>query len=266
MDILTPEIVALLIAIGAIAGFVDAIAGGGGLLTIPALLAVGLPPAQALGTNKLQAAFGSFSASLNFARKGYISYAEIRLPVIVTFVGGALGAILVQSINPGFLRNLIPVLLIAAAVYFTFSPSISDVQGRQRIGDFAFAALIGGGIGFYDGVFGPGTGSFFVIAHVSLLGYAVTKATAHTKVLNLTSNLASLLLFIVGGNVVWAVGFAMALGQFVGGRLGAEVVIGRGAKVVKPILVTVCLVMTAKILFDASGNSVQTIMGWVMGR
>lgn len=264
MEFFTLEIVAALFAISVIAGFVDAIAGGGGLLTIPALLAAGLSPAQTLATNKLQAAFGSLSASLKFARRGFIAFEEIRLAIIFTFVGAGLGAIVVQSINPGFLRNLIPFLLIGAAAYFIFSPSASDIEGHQRISHTAFAVLIGTSIGFYDGFFGPGTGSFFVIAHVSLLGCAMTKATAHTKVLNFTSNFASLLLFILGGQVVWAVGLAMAAGQFIGGRLGADLVIGRGAKVVKPILVTMCLAMTAKILFDAGGKSVQGVLAWVM--
>jgi uncharacterized protein len=264
MEFLTPEVVAALVVVSGIAGFVDAIAGGGGLLTIPALMAAGLSPAQALGTNKLQAAFGSLSASLNFARNGYVAFNEIGLAVLLTFLGAGLGAILVQSINPEFLRSVIPYLLIAAAAYFIFSPSIGDIDGHQRISHPAFALLIGTSIGFYDGVFGPGTGSFFVIAHVSLLGYTTTKATAHTKVLNFTSNIASLFLFILGGKVVWAVGLAMAGGQFIGGRLGAELVIGRGAKVVKPIIVSVCLAMTAKILFDASGKSVQGILAWAM--
>lgn len=250
MEFLSPEVIVILMAVSLVAGFIDAIAGGGGMLTIPALLAAGLPTTAALATNKLQSSFGSFSASLNFIRKGYVSLQEIWLAMAFTFVGAALGAILVQSLDPGFLRALIPVLLIASAAYFIFSPQVGDMEGHRRIGYPAFGALIGTGIGFYDGFFGPGTGSFFAIAYVTLLGFPLTKATAHTKMLNLTSNLASLLFFIVGGKVVWTVGLAMAAGQFIGGRLGSQVVIGRGATVIKPVLVTVSLIMTAKLLFD----------------
>jgi uncharacterized membrane protein YfcA len=251
MDYLSPEVAVLLTAVGLVAGFVDAIAGGGGLLAIPALLAAGLPVQAALATNKLQGTFGSFSASLKFIRRGYVSFDEIRVPIAFTFAGGALGAILVQTLDPGFLRSLIPVLLIASALYFMFSPHISDVERHQRMSHATFGALVGTSIGFYDGFFGPGTGSFFVVACVSLLGFTMTKATAHTKVLNFTSNIASLIFFIVGGNVVWEVGLLMALGQVIGARLGAEVVIGRGAAIVRPMLVTVCLIMTVKLALDA---------------
>ncbi len=255
MEIYSPDVLAALMAAGLIAGFVDAIAGGGGLLTIPALLAAGLPPSEVLGTNKLQSTFGSFSASLHFARKGYVSLGDIWLAVIFTFMGGALGAILVQSLDPGFLRGLIPILLIANAVYFICSPAAGDIEGHRRISYPLFALLIGTSIGCYDGFFGPGTGSFFVIAYVALLGFTLTAATAHTKVLNFTSNIAALAFFIAGGKVVWTAGLAMAAGQFIGAHLGAGVVIGRGAKVIKPVLVTVCLVMTAKILLTEGGGA-----------
>ena len=264
MEHLSPEIAAILFGVSLIAGFIDAIAGGGGLLTIPALLAAGLPTTSALATNKLQSTFGSLSASLNFIRKGYVSLKEIWLAIAFTFIGAALGAILVQSLDPGFLRSLVPFLLAASAAYFIFSPQASDMEGHRRIGYPVFGALACTIIGFYDGFFGPGAGSFFAIAHVTLLGFTITKATAHTKVLNFTSNIASLMFFIAGGNVVWALGLIMALGQFIGGRLGSEVVIGRGGTVIKPVLVTVCLVMTAKLLFDSSNVGLShDILTWL---
>ncbi len=253
MESLSPLLVVSLTLVSLLAGFIDAIAGGGGLLTLPALLAAGIPPTQALATNKLQGTFGSLSASINFVRQGYVSPRRMRLAILCTFVGAAVGAVAVQHIAPGALRQIVPVLLVAATLYFIFSPRIADVHGERRIGEHAFALLCGTAIAFYDGFFGPGTGSFFVIAYVALLGLPVTAATAHTKVLNFTSNLAALLLFIVGGKVVWAIGLPMALGQFIGGRLGSHVVIGWGVRVVKPALVVVSLVMTCKVLLDAGG-------------
>ncbi len=252
MEYLSPETAVILMGVSLVAGFIDAIAGGGGLLTIPALLAAGLPTASALATNKLQSPFGSFSASLNFIRKGYVSLGEMWPAIACTFAGAALGAILVQSLDPGFLRSLIPFLLIASAAYFIFSPRASEIEGHRRIGYPLFGATVGTVIGFYDGFFGPGTGSFFTVAYVTLLGFPITKATAHTKVLNFTSNIASLMVFIAGGKIVWTLGFIMGIGQFIGARLGSKMVIGRGGTVIKPVLVTVCLVMTAKLLLDGS--------------
>jgi hypothetical protein len=266
MEYLSPETAVILMGVSLAAGFIDAIAGGGGLLTIPALLAAGLPTTSALATNKLQSAFGSFSASLNFIRKGYVSFKEIWPAIAFTFMGAALGAILVQSLDPGFLRSLVPFLLIASAGYFVFSPRASDIEGHRRIGYPLFGATAGTVIGFYDGFFGPGAGSFFAIAYVTLLGFPITKATAHTKVLNFTSNITSLIFFIAGGHVVWTLGLIMAAGQFVGGRLGSEVVIGRGGAVIKPVLVTVCLVMTAKLLLDQSQSAFgPEFLAWVKG-
>lgn len=254
MDAFTPDVIALLSLVALIAGFVDAIAGGGGLLTVPALLAAGLPPAQALATNKLQGSFGSLAAALHFLRAGYVSLREMRLAILCTFIGAGLGAVAVQVIAHGVLAHVVPVLLILATLYFVFSPRVSDVHGERRIGDAAFALLIGGSVGFYDGFFGPGTGSFFVLGYIGLLGLSARVATARTKVLNFTSNFAALLIFIAGGKVVWAVGLPMAVGQFIGGRLGAGVVIGAGARVVKPMLVAVSLLLTVKVVLENSGS------------
>ncbi|WP_245985943.1 TSUP family transporter [Azospirillum thermophilum] len=209
MDILTPETLGTLFAVGLLAGFIDSIAGGGGLLSIPALLAAGLPPAETLATNKLQASFGSFSATLKFVRQGEVRPGSMLPMIVCTFIGAAAGAIIVQILDSSFLRDVIPLLLIGIAIYLLVSPKAGDLDARQRIGENAFALAIGTGIGFYDGFFGPGTGTFFAIAFVSLLGYNLRKATAHTKVLNFTSNIASLLFFLAGGHVLWTVGLLM---------------------------------------------------------
>lgn len=242
------ELMALLFATGMLAGFVDAIAGGGGLIALPVLLFVGLSPAQALATNKLQSSFGSFSASLYFVRRGLVDLRSIRMMVFCTFVGAASGALLVQQIDPSFLTAVIPILLILIAVYFCFSPQVGEEDVQRRIAPQSFALTVGLGIGFYDGFFGPGTGSFFAIAFVSLLGYGLTKATAHTKVLNFTSNIASLLFFILGGQVVWVLGLLMAAGQLVGARLGAALVVLKGSKLIRPLVVILCILMSLKLL------------------
>ena len=266
MDLFSVEMLAALLAVGMLAGFVDAIAGGGGLLTVPALLWAGLSPAEALATNKLQSSFGSFSAALKFTRGGEVKPRDMAAMIACTFAGAALGAVIVQMLDPGFMRNVIPVLLVGIAIYLLVSPKAGDLDARQRIGERAFALLAGTGIGFYDGFFGPGTGTFFAIAFVSLLGYNLRKATAHTKVLNFTSNIAALLFFLLGGHIVWAVGLVMGVGQYLGAQLGAHMVIRNGAAIVRPMLVVASLAITAKLVWtDEHGiirNAIATVTGW----
>ncbi|PWC33638.1 TSUP family transporter [Azospirillum sp. TSO35-2] len=254
MDLLTPESLGLLFLLGAVAGFVDSIAGGGGLLTIPGLLAAGISPAEALATNKLQSSFGSLSATVKFVRRGEVHPGAMRTMIACTFVGAATGAILVQMLDSSFMRDVIPILLIGIAIYLLLSPKAGELDAHQRIGEHAFALSVGTGIGFYDGFFGPGTGTFFAIAFVSLLGHNLRKATAHTKVLNLTSNLASLLFFIAGGHVLWIVGLLMGVGQFIGAQAGAHMVIRNGARVVRPMLVVASVVITAKLVWSDDQN------------
>jgi hypothetical protein len=236
-----------LLAVAAVAGFVDSIAGGGGLLTLPALLWAGLPPALALGSNKLQGSFGTLTATWSFARRGLVDPRKMLPAIACTLLGAVLGTALVQHMDPGFLARLIPLLLIGFALYFWFSPRVSDLDAHARLGQGAYAALVGTGVGFYDGFFGPGTGSFFAAAYVALLGYNLRRATAHTKVLNFTSNIASLATFAIGGNVVWAVGLVMAAGQFAGAWAGSRLVMRHGARLVRPLLVVVSLAISIKL-------------------
>jgi len=245
---LSLQLAALLFGAGLLAGAIDAIAGGGGLIALPMLLFAGLSPAQALATNKLQGSFGTFSASLYFVRRGLVDLGRMRTMILCTFGGAALGTVLVQRLDPSFLTAVIPLLLILIALYFLFSPRVGEHDRHQRLGELPFALSVGFGVGFYDGFFGPGTGSFFAIACVGLLGFGLTKATAHTKVLNLTSNLASLLCFVAGGQVVWSLGLIMAAGQLLGGRLGASLVVLKGSKLIRPLVVCICILMSLKLL------------------
>ncbi len=248
-DLINPEILLLLIAIAGIAGFFDAIAGGGGLLILPVLLWAGLTPAQALATNKLQAVFGSFSATVRFIRQGTIDLRSMIRAIIFAFIGSAFGTICIQLIDSAALGKLIPILLISFALYFLFSPRVGDEDAKPRISLDLFSFTVAFVIGFYDGFFGPGTGSFFAMAFVMLLGYNLIKATAHAKLLNFTSNLAALIFFIIGGQVIWKVGLVMAVGQFIGGYLGAHMVLRHGSSLIRPLLVIISLSITLKLLF-----------------
>ncbi|MCF7983406.1 MAG: TSUP family transporter [Thiohalocapsa sp.] len=244
------ELASILFALALVAGLVDAIAGGGGLITIPALLWVGLSPVQALATNKAQAVFGSFAATVHFLRQGAIDLRGAALTVVCTFFGAAAGALAVQFLAGPLLERLIPLLLIGFALYFLLSPRVSDLDSHSRIAPASFALLVGTGVGFYDGFFGPGTGTFFALGYVALLGHSMRRATAHAKLMNFTSNLAALLLFIGGGHVVWTIAFAMMAGQLAGGWMGAHLVLRHGAKLVRPVLVAASLAVSLKLLLD----------------
>lgn len=240
----------MLFGVAMLAGCIDAIAGGGGLLTIPALLWAGLSPLQALATNKLQASFGSFTATWNYSRQGLIKPSEHRTAIILSFLGAISGAWTVQKIDPAFLAQLIPILLIAFALYFMFSPKLGEQERAQRISKNAFAATAGFGIGFYDGFFGPGTGTFFVIAFVTLLGYSLPKATAGTKLLNFTSNIASLILFAFSGHILWLLGLTMGVGQIIGSFIGSKLAIRHGVQLIRPLLVIVSLLVSLRLLLQ----------------
>ena len=243
------EAIALLCAAALAAGFVDAIAGGGGLITVPALLAAGLDPVSAIATNKVQGSVGTASATWTFWRAGKLDLHAIRLSLLLTLVGAALGSVAVSLVDTRWLMLLLPALLIAIALYFLLAPKVGEEDRHARLGPLAYG-LVAGGIGFYDGFFGPGAGSFYTLSLVTLLGMGLIRATAHTKALNLTSNLVSVVVLGLGGHVVWALGGAMAAGQFIGGRLGSRAAMRWGPALIRPLLVAISLLMTAKLLSD----------------
>ncbi|WP_062228105.1 TSUP family transporter [Aureimonas frigidaquae] len=248
---MSPEIVVLLIVAAAfLAGYVDAIAGGGGLITIPALLLGGIDPLSALGTNKLQSLFGSGSATLAYARKGHIEVARLLPAAALACLGSAAGALLATVLPPDLLGRILPFLLIGIALYFAFKPNLSDVDRDRRVSPMAFALFIVPLIGSYDGLFGPGTGSFFMIAFVALAGYGVLKATAHTKLLNFASNIGGFAVFALSGSIHWKLGLAMGVAQFLGARLGAASAMRFGARLIRPLLVVICTALALRLLWS----------------
>ena len=241
----------LLFIAGLAAGFVDTIAGGGGMITLPVLLSLGLDPAHALGTNKLQSTFGSASASAHFAHAGTVDLKECGRGFAITFVAAIFGTLAVQQVNPAFLNRLIPGLLVVLVVYALLKPDLGALDVHPRMGRRWFDLTFGLLLGFYDGFFGPSTGSFWALAFVTGLGFNLTKATGHTKVMNFASNLASLLTFLLAGLVVFPAGLAMGCGQLLGARLGSRMVVKRGTKFIRPVFITVVLLITAKLLYGA---------------
>ncbi len=248
---LSLEALSLLFFVAIAAGFIDAIAGGGGMLTVPALLSVGLPPTQALATNKLQSSFSSFSATWYFFRSGLLPIQSMIRAIVCTFVGAALGALLVQNVQATLLVQIIPILLILIALYFLFFPNVREQNGEPRLSDGLFALCFGGSIGFYDGFFGPGTGSLFTLAFVMVGQLRLVEATARTKLLNFTSNFAALLFFVLAGLPVWSAGLVMAGGGIFGARMGAKMAVLKGQKWIRPMVVMVSLIMALKLLLEA---------------
>ena len=232
------------------AGFIDAIAGGGGLITVPALLIAGFGPVETLATNKLQGLFGAASATIAYASKGHVDVRTQLPSAVLSFLGAAVGAVLATALPGDLLRAILPLLLVAIALYFLFKPNMDDVDRAQRLSPFLFGLTVVPAIGFYDGLFGPGTGSFLMLAFVVLAGFGVLKATAHTKLLNLASNLGGFAAFALAGAVFWKVGLVMGVAQFAGARVGASLAMKVGARLIRPLLVVVCLALAAKLLLD----------------
>ena len=244
--------IAVLVGVALVAGIVDAIAGGGGLITVPAFLAVGLPPHLALGTNKGQSVFGSFAAMVRFGRAGLVDARRARVTFPAGVAGSLLGAAAVLVVPPETLRPVVLVLLAAAALFVGLRRpgSVPIEPAPARRGAPALAAAIALAIGAYDGFFGPGTGTFLIVAFAALLGDGLARASASAKVVNFASNLAALALFAARGTVVWRLAIPMAACQLAGGWVGAHLAIRRGDAVVRRVVVAVALAAAARLAWD----------------
>ena len=244
------DLLALLALAAFAAGFVDGIAGGGGLITIPALLMAGLDPVSAIATNKLQGVFGTGSALYAYMRRGLVVWRDLPVMLGAALLAGACGAVAVQSLPSDWLRVLVPVLLTLAALYFAFSPALSDADAHKRLGLAGFTVCLVCPVAFYDGFFGPGAGSFYMLGFVALLGFGVLRASAKTKALNFASNVASLIYFLSQGLAVWSYGLVMAVSAIAGAQVGTRLAIRHGVRLIKPMLVLICLAVAVRLLLD----------------
>ncbi|OJT17831.1 transporter [Archangium sp. Cb G35] len=248
MEVSALEIVLLCIA-ALTAGVVDAIAGGGGLVTLPALLATGLPPHVVLGTNKGQSVFGSFAALVRFYRAGLLNKQLAAVTFPLGLVGSFMGAGLVLLVRPEVLKPVVLVLLVIVAAFLAFRrgppPGERPEPPRQRL--LSLGAVIALLIGTYDGFFGPGTGTFLIIAFSGLLGHGLMRASADAKVVNFASNLAAVSLFAYRGLVLWYVALPMAAAQFTGGWIGAHLAVRGGDKLVRKVVLLVVVALVLKL-------------------
>jgi len=248
-----PGVIALLAVTAFLAGVVDAIAGGGGLITLPALLMAGLPAHVALGTNKGQSVWGSGAALFAFWRADRVDRRQAGWTFPLGLVGSAIGAQLVLLIDKDALRPVVIAMLIGAAVLLVVrKPRPAD---EEPIGDRArrfllFAGVLAFVIGAYDGFFGPGTGTFLIVGFSAFCGKTLPHATADAKVVNFASNLASVTSFAIAGTVAWEVAIPMACGQLLGGVVGARLAIRGGAKLIRIMVLVVSGALVTKLVVD----------------
>lgn len=237
------EILIFLFVIAVVAGLIDTLAGGGGLIALPALILCGIPPLQALGTNKLQGSMGTATATLMMLRKKRVHWNEVKPQMLAAFIGSTLGTVAVQFIHTEVLGFVIPAVLIFIAIYFLISPAPSQVDSRPKMSKERYQRVVVPVIGWYDGMFGPGTGSFFALAGVSLQGFGLINATAVAKTLNFATNIAALIVFVLAGKIVWIAGLLMMTGQMLGAWAGSHVLFSINPKYLRFLVVIMCVGM-----------------------
>ncbi|WP_204112347.1 TSUP family transporter [Shimia biformata] len=240
----------ILLVAGFFAGFIDAIAGGGGLITVPALMIAGVPPVQALATNKIQGLFGSGTAAFSYARSGLVDLKTQVGPAALAFCASLAGALAVSVLPTDWVRLILPALLVGIALFFALRKDPGEIDRTARLRPAVFSLTAVPLVAFYDGLLGPGAGSFYMIAFVALGGYGILKATARTKLLNFASNLGGLAGFVLVAEPLWAIGLAMGVMQIMGARLGARMAMARGARLIRPLLVVTSLALASKLLWD----------------
>lgn len=237
---------------GFLAAFVDSIAGGGGLISVPAYFAIGFPAHFTLGTNKFSSSFGSITSTLRFAKSGKVDRDLLKILLPFVFLGAVAGVSTVLVLDPSLLKPIVLILLVAVGIYSFFSKSVGledKFEGTNKknliIGCiFAFA------MGFYDGFFGPGAGSFIIFGLISIYGFDFVRASGNAKAMNFTSNITSVVLFAINGKIYYLMGIPMAVFMILGARVGSKLALKEGAKFIKPIFVTMSLAVAGKMLYE----------------
>lgn len=240
------DLLSILFAVAIIAGFIDTLAGGGGLITIPALLMSGLPPLASLGTNKLQGSVGTATATYMMLKHKRIHWHDVKYFMLLAFIGSTMGTIAVQFINVELLSHATPIVLVVIAVYFVIAPLPSNKKSKPKMAENKYKYTVIPIIGCYDGMFGPGTGAFFSLAGVSLQSHNLVKATAIAKALNFSTNIAALIIFIGAGQIVWVIGIVMMLGQIIGAWFGSHCLFKISPLYLRVVVVLMCLGMLIK--------------------
>lgn len=243
----------LVIVAGFAAGWIDAVVGGGGLLQLPVMLMLpGISPVQALATNKMGSIFGTTTSAVTYYRRVGPDLRTAVPMALVALAGSFGGAFLAANLPASVFKPIIVAALIAVALFTLFKPAIGELTALRHSGrrHYLLAMLIGAVIGFYDGLIGPGTGSFLVIALVSLLGYAFLEASAKAKIVNLATNAGALLFFLPHGALLWGVGLVLGGANMAGGYLGARTAVSRGNRFIRVVFLVVVAVLIVKLGAD----------------
>lgn len=237
------------------AALVDAIAGGGGLISLPTFLMTGIPPHIALGTNKFSSSMGTLVSSANFikSKKADMNLLKYILPFV--FLGALLGVYSVLLIDANVLTPFVGILILVVGVYTMFSKNmgmIDKFEGLNRKNIF-YGIVLGFTLGFYDGFFGPGTGSFLIFGLIHIYGFGMDKANGNAKIMNFTSNIASLLAFGIGGKIDYRMGLIGAVFMMLGAFVGSKLAIKKGSKLIKPVFISISLIIAVKMSIKALG-------------
>ncbi len=236
-----------------LSSFIDAIAGGGGLISLPAYLLTGMPAHYALGSNKMSASCGTLIATFNYLKSGVLDWRMAVISAVFSFMGSACGSTAALHIDDAVLKKAIVFILPAAAFIILSKRNLSDenfsadIPKKKRL---IFAACIGLFIGFYDGIIGPGTGTFAIMAYCLVMKYDLRTASGNAKMLNLASNVASAITFALAGTVAWKLCIPGAVFCILGGQVGSRLAIARGAKFIRPMLIVVLVMILGKLAMD----------------
>ena len=246
----TPEILVFLFGIALLAGFVDSVAGGGGLISLPTLLAVGIPPHYAIATNKLQACFGSFSSTVKFTHAGLVKPHKLWMGIGAVAIGAILGSLFVQTISAKWLSNLIPIFLFIIFGFILFRKNLGHVDQHHKLPPYLFYPIFGLTLGFYDGFLGAGTGTFWVISLITILGLNFKTATANSRVMNFSSNFVAMLIFAISGKIIYTIGIVMAVGQIIGAFIGAHTLIKLNIQLIRIFFLIIVGITLVKITWS----------------
>ncbi|CEA07643.1 hypothetical protein BN1051_00963 [Arthrobacter saudimassiliensis] len=250
----------LVVVAGLAAGWVDAVVGGGGLIQLPALLLVpGITPVQALATNKMGSVFGTTTSAVTYYRRAHPDLRTALPMAAVALAGSFCGAVLAASLPASVFKPIIVAALIAVAVFTAARPSVGELTKLRHSGrrHYATAGAIGAVIGFYDGLIGPGTGSFLVIAMVVLLGYNFLAASAKAKIVNMATNIGALAFFLPHGSLLWGLGLVLGLSNMVGGYLGARMAVKQGSRFVRVVFLVVVGALIVKLGWDVYVENIR---------
>ena len=245
------EILAFLFFVGVVAGFLDTLVGGGGLLAVPALLLSGIPPIYVLGTNKFQGSMGTGIATFLLFRKKKLDWNSVKNLMLASFIGSIVGGVIIQFVDTQFLSFVIPIVLVFIAIYFIISPKPKSTVGNSKPNKKfeLFAVPV---VGFYDGMFGPGAGSFFAMTGVMLKKLEIIQATILAKPLNFASNIAGFIVFFSFGHIAFLIGLLMMMGQMIGAFFGTHYLLKANPLIIRLLIVIISISMLIKYMFSLS--------------